>query len=318
VPAGQRPASVTLLDLVGLSGLQRRYPHELSGGQQQRVARALALSPSLVLLDEPFASLDAALRVSIRTDIARVLRAAGTAVVLVTHDQQEALSLADQVAVPRQGRIAQAGPPRDLYARPADPELAQFLAEANLVPAKASSTEVVTALGRLPWAGESAKTAPPGDAIALIRPEQLTMSSGGTDGLECEVAEQTYHGHDSLVTVRPLVPSDPRELRVRVPGGAAYPPGTTVRVTAAGTEHIWPAPGRVRRTADDHHLSPPYWPGASQVDIVGVEGFPNTKYGSQLGSFSGVFGPVFHETHNLTRLPISIAETDLALLDGSG
>ncbi|HEX3650249.1 MAG TPA: ABC transporter ATP-binding protein, partial [Pseudonocardiaceae bacterium] len=124
-----------LLDLVGLADLRRRYPHELSGGQQQRVAlaRALALEPSVVLLDEPFSSLDAALRASVRAEIARVLRASATAVVLVTHDQQEALSLADQVAVLREGRIAQAGSPREIYANPVDPDLAAFLGEANLV-----------------------------------------------------------------------------------------------------------------------------------------------------------------------------------------
>jgi iron(III) transport system ATP-binding protein len=229
-----------LLDLVGLAGLQRRYPHELSGGQQQRVAlaRALALSPSLVLLDEPFASLDAALRTSMRADIARVLRAADTSVVLVTHDQQEALSLADQVVVLRQGRVAQVGEPRQLYARPGDPDLARFLGEANLVPAEIRDAEAITALGTLPtepsqWAS----------GIALIRPEQIavgdTFDSG--EGMAAVVSEQTYHGHDSMVTLRPVSDCGIDEVRARVPGDRVFSPGDKVLLRAAGQVPTWPA-----------------------------------------------------------------------------
>jgi iron(III) transport system ATP-binding protein len=232
-----------LLDLVGLAGLQRRYPHELSGGQQQRVAlaRALALRPSLVLLDEPFASLDAALRTSMRADIARVLRAAGASVVLVTHDQQEALSLADQVAVLRQGRVAQIGEPRELYARPADPDLARFLGEANLVPAEIRGAEAVTALGTVTtepsqWAS----------GIALIRPEQITVSDKSDDGegMPAVVAGLTYHGHDTLVTLHPASDCGIDEIRARVPGGAAFLPGAPVQLRAAGSVPTWPAPER--------------------------------------------------------------------------
>ena len=230
-----------LLDLVGLAGLQRRYPHELSGGQQQRVAlaRALALSPSLVLLDEPFASLDAALRTSVRADIARVLRAARTSVVLVTHDQQEALSLADQVAVLRQGRVAQFGEPRQLYARPGDPDLARFLGEANLVPAEIRGSEAITALGALrtepsPWAS----------GIALIRPEQITVSdtSDAGQGMLAVVAEQTYQGHDSMITLRPVSDCGIDEVRARVPGDRVFSPGDKVMLRAAGPVPTWPAP----------------------------------------------------------------------------
>jgi iron(III) transport system ATP-binding protein len=112
-----------LLETVGLAGFGRRYPHQLSGGQQQRVAlaRALAIEPAVVLLDEPFASLDAHLRASVRADVQEIFRRAGTTAVLVTHDQDEALSVADRVAALRDGRIAQCAPPEDLYRRPADP-----------------------------------------------------------------------------------------------------------------------------------------------------------------------------------------------------
>ena len=123
LPARQRrgPATAKLLDAVGLAGLGQRYPHQLSGGQQQRVAlaRALAIEPKIVLLDEPFASLDAHLRASVRADVQELLAKTGITGVLVTHDQDEALSTADRVAVLRDGRIAQCDAPQDLYDRPA-------------------------------------------------------------------------------------------------------------------------------------------------------------------------------------------------------
>src|SRR6202000_2398348 len=172
----------------------KRYPHELSGGQQQRVAlaRALALEPSVVLLDEPFSSLDAALRASVRAEISRVLRASATAVVLVTHDQQEALSMADQVAVLRDGRVAQAGSPRDIYANPVDPALAAFLGEANLVHATVDGSVASTALGDL-----ATDSLAPARAVVLVRPEQITISRGhGAVGLTGTVLEQSYQGHE--------------------------------------------------------------------------------------------------------------------------
>ena len=137
--------------MVGLSGLGGRYPHELSGGQQQRVAlaRALAIRPALVLLDEPFSSLDAGLRASVRSDVQDVLRSGGTTVVLVTHDQDEALSVADQVAVIRGGTIGQCGTPQELYDHPVDPAMARFLGDANLVAATVEGDRVLTPFGPL-------------------------------------------------------------------------------------------------------------------------------------------------------------------------
>ena len=140
-----------LLEAVGLTGLERRYPHQLSGGQQQRVAlaRALAIEPEVVLLDEPFSALDAAMRASVRREVAEILRARGTTTVLVTHDQDEALSMADRVAVLRDGRIVADARPEDLYRSPLDAELAGFLGEANLLPGTVSGGVAETALGRL-------------------------------------------------------------------------------------------------------------------------------------------------------------------------
>ena len=134
-----------LLELVGLGDLGHRYPHQLSGGQQQRVAlaRALAINPAIVLLDEPFSSLDAALRASVRADVVTALRTAGATALLVTHDQDEALSMADRVAVLRDGVIAQIGAPQQLYDRPADVDLAGFSVKRTSCPV-ASTTAVCT------------------------------------------------------------------------------------------------------------------------------------------------------------------------------
>src|SRR5208282_4665591 len=141
-----------MLEKVGLGGFGRRYPHQLSGGQQQRVAlaRALAVEPAVVLLDGPFASLDAHLRASVRADVQEIFRRSGTTAVLVTHDQDEALSVADRVAALRGGKIAQCATPEDLYSRPADPELASFIGEANLLEGVLNGGVVKTLLGSLP------------------------------------------------------------------------------------------------------------------------------------------------------------------------
>src|SRR5579863_440465 len=141
-----------MLGLVGLGGLGQRYPHQLSGGQQQRVAlaRALAIEPAVVLLDEPFASLDAHLRASVRADVQQIFRAAGTTAVLVTHDQDEALAIADRVAVLRDGRIAQYSAPAELYSRPVDSGLARFVGDANLLDGIRRAGLVDTVLGQLP------------------------------------------------------------------------------------------------------------------------------------------------------------------------
>src|ERR1700689_1674042 len=174
---GQRTAD--LLAAVGLADLGKRYPHELSGGQQQRVAlaRALAIEPAVVLLDEPFASLDAHLRASIRADVQQIFRRAGTTAVLVTHDQDEALSTADRVAALRDGKIAQCATPEDLYCRPADPALASFIGEANLLEGVVNEGLVKTLLGNLPLDPAVVTPAGAGQFTVLIRPEQVEFGS---------------------------------------------------------------------------------------------------------------------------------------------
>jgi len=236
LPARERrgPKVAGLLDAVGLAGLGKRYPHQLSGGQQQRVAlaRALAIEPALVLMDEPFASLDAHLRAAVRADVQAIFRAAGTTAILVTHDQDEALSMADRVAVLRAGQIAQCAPPQELYIRPADPHLARFIGEANLLdgelePGGADQPlDAVTMFGRLPLAASAEASLRPGPVTVLIRPEQLEVlpappangaatASGGSSpvdaaasgdaaaGLPARVLACEYYGHDAVLRVRP-------------------------------------------------------------------------------------------------------------------
>ncbi|MDN5747863.1 MAG: ABC transporter ATP-binding protein, partial [Pseudonocardia sp.] len=156
------------LELVGLGARATAYPHELSGGERQRIAlaRALAADPEVVLLDEPFAALDEGLRVSLREEVAAILRAAGASALLVTHHQQEALSLADVVAVMRDGRIEQVGRPQDVYGTPATRWVAEFLGDADVVPGRAAEGVVDCELGRFP-----ADRALRGAVEIVLRPE---------------------------------------------------------------------------------------------------------------------------------------------------
>jgi len=244
---GQRGDVVAeMLDLVGLADLGGRYPHELSGGQQQRVAiaRALASRPHLVLLDEPFAALDASLRSTVRADVLGALRATGTTGVLVTHDQDEALSAADYVAVLRDGTITQAGSPASVYSVPADPWTAAFVGTANLLPGVTEAGEqggpcVRTALGSHALRDDSLR--PNGDVTVLIRPEQVTLSGsvdssvdGSVDGT---VTEISYHGHDALVTVDI---SGTEVVRARSSGAMAPVPGDKVALGVDGPVTAWP------------------------------------------------------------------------------
>jgi iron(III) transport system ATP-binding protein len=226
-----------LLDMIGLADRARSYPHQLSGGQQQRVAlaRALAVHPRLVLLDEPFASLDAALRSSVRTEVIEILRKAGATALLVTHDQDEALSLSDAVAVLRGGVIAQLDTPHELYARPADPDLAGFVGEVNLIEGTVEGAHVLTALGRLVL-DQSATVAPAGPVLVMVRPEQLVLrrlegqtavAAAGT------VLTQEFYGHDAIVRVS-LNGAETPNLVVRVRGDSRWSTGGQVTASVEG------------------------------------------------------------------------------------
>jgi iron(III) transport system ATP-binding protein len=270
LPPRQRkgPAIAELLDAVGLAGLGKRYPHQLSGGQQQRVAlaRALAIQPKIVLLDEPFASLDAHLRASVRADVQALLAETGVTGILVTHDQDEALSTADRVAVLRDGRIVQCDAPQDLYDRPADADIARFIGDANLIEGVLGTDTVDTMLGRLRiepaclaslGAGNGAARGAvrPGPATVLVRPEQIELHGGGaavpppTPGwpgvdadheLSGRVVSYGYHGHDAVIHVQPDHDSAAPTIIVRTLGGPQLPAGAPVTLRARGPVLAWP------------------------------------------------------------------------------
>ena len=234
-----------LLDLVGLGGLGKRYPHQLSGGQQQRVAlaRALAPRPDVVLLDEPFSSLDAGLRASLRFDVMRILRGQRATAVFVTHDQQEALSVADLAGIVNGGQIRQFASPEALYTCPADPATARFLGDANILPGTASADAVDTALGHLTLVDGSRP--PAGPAVVLIRPEQISLQPH--DGQLCgpgqttgQVIHREYYGHDCVVLVG-IGDAGEHPLRVRCSGHSPVQAGDRVLISAAGDVIAWEA-----------------------------------------------------------------------------
>jgi iron(III) transport system ATP-binding protein len=228
-----------LLEMVGLMPLARRYPHQLSGGEQQRaaLARALACRPEVLLLDEPFSSLDASLRTRVREEVNALLREQGVTTVLVTHDQEEALSLADSIAVLRDGSIVQQGAPAELYSQPVDARLALFLGAANLLKAAFQQGMAHTPLGALHLRGELLSPAAT-DGMVMLRPEQLQVrrreESATEDGLTGKVEQCRYYGHDALLHIRPDAPDGAELLLARVHGEQALPIGTPVIIAAHG------------------------------------------------------------------------------------
>jgi iron(III) transport system ATP-binding protein len=231
-----------LLEMIGLADRARSYPHQLSGGQQQRVAlaRALAVQPRLVLLDEPFASLDASLRASVRADVAHILRDAGATALLVTHDQDEALSMSDSIAVIRDGVIAQFDSPHALYSRPVDADLAHFVGEVNLLAGSFDGDAVTTTLGRLTLQTPATAAAAGAVATVMVRPEQLLLSPGRADDpAACEVVDHEFYGHDAIVRLKPLHAAGPAVLVVRIRGGVDWARGAVAAVTVDGPVVAW-------------------------------------------------------------------------------
>ncbi|WP_069160929.1 ABC transporter ATP-binding protein [Nocardia altamirensis] len=234
----QRSSRVAeLLEVVGLRGYADRKPHELSGGQQQRVAlaRALAPGPAIVLLDEPFSALDAGLRSKVRDQVREILTELGTTAVLVTHDQDEALSMADQIAVLREGRIAQVGPPAEIYSKPMDAELAGFLGDAVLLSAVAEGPMARTALGPVPLAHPAS-----GMGSLLVRPEQLRLRPLPADPnghATATVRRVSFYGHDSVVLLRT---DEGTDLLARVPSPLMVRDGDGVVIEVAGTAVFYP------------------------------------------------------------------------------
>ena len=230
-----RPARVEeILDLVGLRGAAQRMPHELSGGQQQRVAlgRALAPGPLIVLLDEPFSNLDAGLRVRLRGEVRAILRAAGATAVFVTHDQEEALSLADRVAVMRAGRLLQVGTPADIYEHPGDPFVAAFVGEADVVWGDSDGRVVTTELGVL----VPGEPVPEGRALVVVRGESVRVRLDGSG--RAVVRSITFYGHDQVIEVD--LPDGTR-IRARTIPTRHFEPGDRVKLFVKGDVVAFPA-----------------------------------------------------------------------------
>jgi iron(III) transport system ATP-binding protein len=219
------------LALVGLAGFAERMPTTLSGGQQQRVAlaRAVATRPAVILLDEPFSNLDASLRVQVRAEVARLLRELGLTALFVTHDQEEAFLLGDQVAVMLDGAIRQQAAPSELYAHPASRAVATFVGDANFLRGHADGQVAETAVGPVPL-----RDVVTGPVDVLARPEQLEVTEGGP-GLPCTIEGVEFYGHDAIYVVRPR---DGQAFRTRVIAAPRFRGGDEVRVAYRGESAI--------------------------------------------------------------------------------
>lgn len=223
-----------VLSLVGLADFGYRMPYELSGGQQQRVAlaRALAPRPEILLLDEPFSNLDAALRSEMRTEVRAILRHAGTTCVFVTHDQEEALSLADEVAVMFDGRIVQIADPQILYNQPNTRDVAAFVGEANFLPGEADGMTVACALGNLPVLAPTY-----GRVEILIRPENLYLSADGTaNSSHAVVLWREFYGHDQRIGLRL---GDGTTLIARSDSRKTYSPGDRLSIEISAPVQVF-------------------------------------------------------------------------------
>lgn len=236
-----RPGRVEeCLELVGLAHRGRSYPHELSGGERQRVAlaRALAVDPDVVLLDEPFASLDAALRATLRDEVAAILRAADASALMVTHDQQEALSLADSIVLMRAGQVEQVGAPEDVYARPATRWAAEFLGAVDVLRGTAAGGMVACELGRFPLSPPAAD----GPVDVLVRPETVVIDRRNGDaahagGAFATIVGRSFYGPDQMVVLRLATGA---EVRCRRPGYASLRVGDDVTVRVEGPVTVLP------------------------------------------------------------------------------
>jgi putative spermidine/putrescine transport system ATP-binding protein len=240
----RRKRAASLLDMVGLAAQAGQYPHQLSGGQQQRVAlaRALAIEPRVLLLDEPLSALDAKVRQQLREQIRLLQQQLGTTTLFVTHDQEEALSMADRVGVMREGKLEQIAAPDELYSDPATPFVAEFVGVMNRIPGELQSGGTVLVLGtNVPVRGQGPDGTDGNAVDVLVRPEGLRM-------------ELTEHGN-GIVTTRTFLGSVTRvgvqlseDVAVRIDKSsaeaAALAPGTSVSVTLPPEAvHVVPRPG---------------------------------------------------------------------------
>ena len=224
-----------MLNLVELDGLGGRYPSQLSGGQRQRVAlaRALAVSPEVLVLDEPFGALDATVRKSLRKELRRIHNATGVTTIFVTHDQEEALELADRVAILNFGKIEQVGTPTEVYDNPASAFVCGFVGEANRFEGQVKNGQFVSGAVRF------ATEAMPGPKFGFVRPHDLTLSQGGEPGFQIRIERVIAQGPVIQVEAQTL---DNRRIDAAFArqDGAGLAAGATIGVTARKA-HVFPA-----------------------------------------------------------------------------
>lgn len=219
-----------MLELIGLVGYGDRMPSELSGGQQTRVAlaRALALEPKVVLLDEPFSALDATLRSELREEVTSLLKKRGATTLMVTHDREEALVTADMIALMRDGKIVQHGAPDEVYSTPTTPYAALSTGDALVLPARRDGENFFHPL--------SASLSPEGSesGILVIRPEEITLSKSSSAGQRAIVTKVEYYGHDAVVEFGLIESAYLGTLKARVAGKVHFTPGESIFVSHDG------------------------------------------------------------------------------------
>ncbi|MFG2918169.1 ABC transporter ATP-binding protein [Kitasatospora sp. NPDC048298] len=237
---GRTQRADELLELVGLAEHGGKFPHQLSGGQQQRVAlaRALAIQPQLLLLDEPLSALDATVRARLREEIRRIQRQEGITTLMVTHDQEEALTMADRVGVMLDGRIEQLATPETLYNEPETPFVSQFVGVVNRI-------EGTVAGGRITVFGAGLRVAnrepvASARAVALIRPEDISVQSARVGGAAGVVVEHILRGPLSSLLVRHG--ADHLRVDLATPMAGSYPVGTPVSLGVTRTRTIVETP----------------------------------------------------------------------------
>ncbi len=230
----ERAAAKRLIELVGLTGLEKRYPYQLSGGQQQRVAlaRALAPQPPLVLLDEPLSNLDVQVRLRLREEIRDILKETKTSAVFVTHDQEEALAIADLVAVMSKGKLEQIGTPQEVYTQPSSRFVAQFVTGANFIPAFRQGELWATEVGCFAAADTGEQ-----QADIMIREEDLLIEPTESEAAAV-IHNRRFLGREYRYCL--LTPSG-KELHARTAISQVFPVGAKVKLNVASTIKIFPA-----------------------------------------------------------------------------
>lgn len=233
LPADQRAAQIqAMIAMVGLEGLERRYPHELSGGQQQRVAlaRALAQKPVVLLLDEPFSNLDPDMTGKMREDLHQLLRHTKTTALLVTHDHDEAFAMADRIAVLNNGHLEQIDAPEAIYHMPSTRFVAEFVGQADFIPGIAENGKVITEVGELPNQG-GYQGGP--HVLVMIRPDDIHIIPNKAS--DARILARQFRGSENLYTVG--LPSG-RVVHSSEASTTVYPPGTPVELKVIATHTV--------------------------------------------------------------------------------